>query len=1079
MQRVSTRLGVYSRLFVCAVFAFVVVSVGVIRVNAQVATATILGTVTDTSGAAIAEANVQVRNVGTGLVQTATSSSQGRFYVPDLGIGDYEVQASKTGFSTVIHRGITLTIGAQSVVDFSLPVGAQSQTVTVEGQVSQVETTSAALNSLIDRKQMEELPLNGRSFENLIFLAPGVQEVTTEFGNARQGRAYAPSAAGARPEGYEILMDDESILNFFKRGMGTITGSSLGMEAMAEFQTLTNTYGAQFGGNGAVVNAVSKSGTNAIHGSAYLFMRNSAMDARGFFDPSLIPFRRTQPGGSVGGPIKKDKMFFFFNYEGIWQLQDQSHIAFVPDANHRTPTFAPATNPTAYNAILGVMAIYPLPTFGFSPASGTGQAYVDGNNIAHENYLLGRYDYTITSKDSIFVRYMYDKQHVIDPFNGGNGSAAAGYLPYWPERDEGRNHFATLEWRRIISPTLLNTARFSFSRPNTADFIVNTFPALQIFPGAGRSDSQITMTGITPTGQSYADPAVDIQNRFTEADDMVWTKGSHTIRFGGQIIRADSNVFYPTHGNGVFTYTSGAVSGLAAFLAGSPATTFSGTPINQAQCIAAQGVPCYANRDYREWDFTPYVQDDWKVTPRLTLNLGLRYEPTTNAYALHNTLYAATNFATNPGWVNVSNADAKNPNLKNWDPRAGFAWDIFADHKTSLRGGVAITHSPISPWQYNPDYSAITPWPNLTSSNSVFPNANFIGVTNSVSLGWDWHNSVAPYLIQYNLNVQREIKPGTVLTVAFVGSHGVDMITDVERNPPAATIDSNGVYHFGAANPATGKITANPRVNPNFTFLILGTPGDTSRYDSVQFSLNRRLARSVQAQIAYTFSKCVDDGGDGPVSSLNGVATSVIYENPYLRDPIDRGRCMYNATSVLRVNGLWMLPFHGNKVIEGWQVSGIVTQNSGLPLSVYDGADDVGYTGSGNPRPNYVAGCNAQVGKVNEWFNPACYALQAPGTLGNVGRNTLVGPGTAQVDLALTKDTAIPKISEAFRVQFRAEAYNLFNHPQFGQPGNTVFSSIASPTSPNGVINPTAGIISTIAPNSSGRQIQLGLKFLF
>ena len=1067
----------HGRAFVCTVLLVLIAGVGAIRLDAQVATATILGSVTDTSGAAIAEANVQVRNVGTGLIQTVTSDSQGRFHVPDLGIGDYEVQAAKTGFSTVVHKGITLTVGAQSVVDFSLPVGQQTQTVTVEGQVSQVETTNASLSSLISTQQMEELPLNGRSFENLIFLAPGVQEVTTEFGNARQGRSYAPSAAGARPEGYEILMDDESILNFFKRGMGTITGSSLGMEAMAEFQTLTNTYGAQFGGNGAVINAVSKSGTNAFHGSAYLFERNSAMDARSFFDPSLIPFRRTQPGGSIGGPIKKDKMFFFFNYEGIWQLQDLSHIAFVPDANHRTPTFAPATNPTGYNAIVNAMAIYPLPTFGFNPAAGTGEAYVSGNNIAHENYILGRYDYTISSKDAIFVRYMYDRQHVLDPYNGGNGSASGGYLPYWPELDKGQNHFATIEWRRIISPTIVNTARESFSRPNTGDYIVNTFPALQIYPGAGRADAEISLTGITPLGQAYSVPAVDIQNRFTEADDLVWTKGSHTIRFGGQIIRQDSNVYYPTHYPGAYTYTSGAVSALNQFLAGSAATTFSGTPINQSTCIAVQGVPCYPNRDYRELDFTTYVQDDWKVTPRLTLNLGLRYEPTTNAYALHNTLFAATNFLTSPGFVNVSNATAKDPNLKNFDPRFGFAWDMFADHKTSLRGGFAVTHSPITTWQYNPFYSAVNPNPSLTSTNSIFPNANFVNATSSTTLGWDWHNSVAPYLIQYNLSIQREMKQGTVLTVAFVGSHGVDLMTDVEDNPPEATIDSNGVYHFGSL--VNGRVVANPRPNPAFSFLVLGTPGTTSRYDSLQVGLNRRFTNSVQAQIAYTFSRCVDDGGDGPVSSLNGVNSPLLYENPYLRDPIDRGRCMFNATSVLRVNGLWALPFHGNQLVEGWQLSGIVTQNTGLPITVYDGTDDVGYQGSGNPRPNYVAGCNPQVGSVTEWFNPACYTLQTPGTLGNTGRNTIIGPGLAQLDLALVKDTRIPKISEAFRIQFRAEAYNIFNHPQFGQPGNGVFSSLASASAPNGVISPSAGVITAIAANSPGRQIQLGLKFLF
>ena len=269
-------------LLLAAVLAFS--GFGVVNLYGQGASATILGTVTDMSGATVPDAAVQVRNVGTGTTQSVSTNAQGRFTVPDLGIGDYEVQASKMGFSTVVRKGVNLTVGSQTVVDFALPVGQQSQTVTVETQVSQVEVASASLGTLIGGQQMSNLPINGRNFESLIMLAPGVQTVNTMAPNARQGRANTFSAAGARPEGFVLLMDDEAIDNFFRRGMGTITGSSLGMEAMAEFQTLTNTYGAQFGGNGAVMNAVSKSGTNDIHGSGYYFFRNSALDARGFFD---------------------------------------------------------------------------------------------------------------------------------------------------------------------------------------------------------------------------------------------------------------------------------------------------------------------------------------------------------------------------------------------------------------------------------------------------------------------------------------------------------------------------------------------------------------------------------------------------------------------------------------------------------------------------------------------------------------------------------------------------------------------------------------------------------------------------
>jgi len=1044
------------KILIAVVFALA----GAICLSAQVTSATIQGVVADMSGAAIADAAVQVRNVGTGITQSAVSNAQGRFILPDLAVGDYELQASKTGFATVVHKGITLTVGAQSVIDFVLPVGQQAQTITVEGQVSQVDVSNAALSSLIDQRQMAVLPLNGRNFEQLIFLSPGVQLINTMTPNARQGWAAVFSAAGARPEGYTLLLDDESIDNFFRRGVGTITGSSLGMEAMAEFQTLTNTYGAQFGGNGAVINSVSQSGTNGFHGSVYEFLRNSALDARGFFDPSTIPFRRNQAGGSLGGPVKKDKAFFFVNYEGIWQLLAQTRIATVPDAAHRLPSFPRAQNPVTYDAIVSTLAVYPMPTYNFNPAAGTGQIPMVANQTVHENYLLGRFDYTLSSKDSFFARYFFDKQHVIDPYTGGTGTVPA-QLPFWPERDEGMNQFVTLEWKRIISPSLLNTARASFSRPNTGDYVVNTNPALQFFPGAARPDALITIAGISPLGQSFFVPAVDLQNRFTEADDLIWSHQAHTTRAGVSVLRQQSNVFYPFRSGSVWTF-----GGLSVFQAGGNAQTMvQGTPV---------GPQYYTNRDYREIDVTPYIQDDWKVTSRLTLNLGLRWEFTTNPVEKHNALYTVTDYLHGAGLVNVPHPNQFNPSWGNLDPRFGFAWDVFGNHKTALRGGFAINHSPIFVAQYNPQYTAVKPWDGLTQSAPVFPTP-FTAISPTlpaISPGWDWYIHSAPYLIQYNLNIQREIFEGTVFTIGYVGSHGVHLVTAQDRNPPVATVDANGVYHFGAL--ASGRIQVNPRLNPNLGFLIMGEAGTSSRYHSLQTSLNRRLTRNVQAQVSYTFSSCMDDGGS-PLGSINGGNSPTAYENPYDRS-VDRGPCYFNARHVVRVNGLVNLPFHANSFVEGWQLTGILTENSGLPFSVSTGFDQVGYSSTGTPRPDYIAGCQVKVQAVNRWFNPACFSVEAPGTLGNVGRNTLIGPGLSQVDFAVVKDTRIAKISEAFRVQFRAEFFNILNHPQLGQPSAAVF---AQGTNGTGLPSAQAGQITTLATNTASRQVQFGLKFLF
>jgi hypothetical protein len=1060
--------------------------VGVIRVQAQGTTATILGTVTDMSGAAIPETAVQVKNVGTGITQSTVSDAQGRFTAPDLGIGDYEVQASRTGFSTVVRKGITLTVGSQAVVDFSLPVGQQTQTVTVESQASQVETTSAAVGSLITQAQMANLPLNGRNFEQLIFLSPGVQVINSMNSNARQGRQSVFSAAGARPEGQELLLDDESIVNFWKRGVGTITGSSLGMEAMAEFQALTNTYGAQFGGNGAVINAVSKSGTNSFHGSAYEFIRNSAMDAKGLFDPYVIPFRRNQPGGSLGGPVKRDKAFFFVNYEGVWQLLAQTKIATVPDATHRTPTFARATNPVGYDGITNALALYPLPTYNFSSAAGTGQVNQVASQIAHENYFLGRFDYTLSTKDSLFTRYFFDKQHVTDPFGGGY--APTGFqvgLPLWGEVDDSMNHFATIEWRRIISPTLLNTARVSFSRPNTAELPTDFHPALQVFPGLGRSDAAVRIGGLSPLGQAIFVPATQLQNRYTEADDLVWTHGAQTMRFGASIVRQQSNDLAPVRSNTEWIYGS-----LAVFRAGGNSTsTVRGTP---------GGSQYYFNRDFREIDFRPYFQDDWKVTPKLTLNLGLRWEFTTNPVETHNALYQITDYLNGTGVVNVPHVNQSNPSWWNLEPRFGFAYDVFAHHRTAIRGGFAITHSPIFPAQYVPHYFQNKPSDSVTQSGATFPVPFSVpGATKpGIQPGWDWFIHSTPYLIQYNLNIQHQISDGTVFTVGYVGSHGVHLITLQDRNPPTYTLE-NGVYHFATLS-SSGKILINPRVNPNLDFMAMSEPTTTSRYDSLQTSLSRRLTRNVQGQVAYTFSKCIDDGGS-PIGTVNGGDTPTGYENPYDRST-DRGLCYYHAKSSLRVNGLVSLPFHRNQLVEGWQLTGTVIQNTGLPISVSTGFDQVGYTAnSGTPRPNYAPNnsavtvngrnypaCNNNpfLGTADMWLNPNCYSLQAPGTLGNAGRNTLIGPGLMDVDFAVLKDTRVPKISEAFRIQFRAEFFNLFNHPQLGQPNISLFTQGAAGACTItglgcGSLSPTSGQITSLGGNTAARQIQFGLKFLF
>ena len=1047
-------------IFLATIVLFVgICGIGPNRLAAQGTTATILGIVTDSSHGAIAEAAITVKNVGTGITVSATTDAQGRYTVPDLEIGDYEVQVSKAGFTAMIRKGVTLTVGSNSVVDFALSVGSQTQTVTVEAQVVQVETTNSSISALIDPKQMRDLPLNGRSFEQLIQLSPGVNAVTPASVNARQGNAVAESyaGAGARAEGAAILLDDEDINSWYKRGVSTITGSSLGIEAMAEFQVLTNTYGAQFGGNALVVNAVSRAGTNSLHGSVYEFLRNSALDARNFFDGPTIPsFRRNQFGGSLGGPIKKDKLFFFANYEGLRLSLGETVVATVPDATHRTPA-ASVTDPTSYKAIVDTLALYPLPVFNLNRTLGTGQLNEVSSQRGSESYALMRLDYQISSKDSIFSRYVLDRQSVTNPFTSSP-------IPLWPEEDVGKSDFFTTEWKRIISNNIINTARFSLTRPAgvTSEEAPGApaTPALQFFPAdSGRTVGTVSISGLSGLGLVTFVPSHQYQTRFLGGEDLLWTHGTHSLRFGASVARLQSNIYYPFRNGATWSFTS-----LTNFLAAN-ANVINGVPL---------GPQFSGYRQYREIDFAFYVQDDWKATSKLTLNLGVRYEPQTNPVDAHNALFAITNFVTGTGFTNVPHITQTNPNWKNIDPRVGFAYDLFADHKTALRGGFALDHVPFFPGNYTSAFATSAPWNNFQQFNVTYPFLTSLAASTALptlSPGWDWFNAVDPYMIEYNLNIQRQLL-GAVVSVGYIGSAGVHLESSEELNPPVAPIDANGVYHFGSLQTVGGKLTlvSNPRIDPNLGSIPSGVTGTNSRYNSLQATVNRRFSGIVQAQVAYTYSSCIDNGGLylGPLNP-NGGGT---YENPY-NPKIDRGLCNTDIKNNLRINAIVALPFKGNRFVQGWQLAGIGTIQSGLPFNPTDGYD-VACNSTCGPRPNVIVGCNALTHTVAQWFNPACFPLEAVGTLGNLGRDTLIGPNLRQMDLSMTKDT---NINEAYRIQFRVEVFNILNRANFSLPSAALYS--AGAVAGTGVVTQSAGQITSTIPSATSRQIQLGLKFIF
>jgi hypothetical protein len=1103
--------------------------------RAQTTTGSILGTVNDMTGAVLPGASIQITNTGTGVVKTATTDGQGRFNLPDLQVGSYQVQATHMGFQTEVRQGITLSVGGQAVVDFALQVGETTQTVTVQGEATQVETTSSEVSSLITPTQMSQLPLNGRDFEQLITLSQGVQIVNTGNHNAFYGISNEYSVAGSRPEGALELLDDSVLNTFWNHGTGSASlGTAMGVEAISEFNTLVNTYTAQFGGNGAVINATTKSGTNDLHGSAYEYLRNSALDARNWSDPLKIPeYRRNQFGVSLGGPIKKDKLFFFANYEGLRQTLGEARTATVPDAAARqgylpcgstpkcpsgvangtlvnanttaatlpascTTTYSSTSNCVTNSTVQAVLNTYSNSVGGADIGSGQYQLITVANQQGREDYGMARLDYHISDKDSLLGRYIVDDSFRSEPFN-----PQATTIPLWPEDDYTRNQYLTVEETHVFSSRLINVARFGWANPNAyGNAAPNATPALSFV--SGREDGQLSVGGgVSTIGVDNLHLPYNFPvSRYTAADDISWTHGAHDFRFGLEVDRAIYNDSAPFSlgGNYSFSSLSDLINGNVNTLAMAP------LGVNNAY------------RDIQETELYPYIQDQWRVTRRLTLNLGLRYEFVTNPTCDScNEIINHQNAVPTPpnyGFAQLTNAFKTNPSKYNFAPRIGFALDPFNNHKTAIRGGIGVFYDEIVPrtydsqfWQAQPNYNI-----SLGATQGVaFPTDPSTVTTDlnngtlpaqSITSGGAYDASKTPAVLEYNLNVQHEFWDHTVLLVGYVGSAGGHLIATLDENPITFFINSAGQEQFACNNtdtvdaqctgkPETSKVVVNARMNANKfgTTALYGSQSETmpigySHYNSLQVSMTHPMAHGVQMSVNYTYSTCIDDGSITFNQESNG--TGQVLSNPY-NLAFDRGPCAFDIRHHVSVNSLISLPFHVshlNRLVGGWQLAPILLYATGSPFSVSDGFT---WAGVSTTRPNAIPGCDpmAGAGTRTEWFNPDCFSLQPVGTIGNLSRNTLNLPPSVNADFGLLKD--IP-IKERFKAQFRAEFFNIFNIQNWGTPSVNLFSgscTTAGPTCINvtnglgGALSSTAGQITTFQNGLPARQIQFALKLLF
>lgn len=1127
-SRVSSVSG-RTRLVVGVVALVGLIALGNFPVFAQGFSATIAGTVQDSSGAAVAGAAVTVKNLETGLTRAVETDASGSYRIASLPVGEYELTVEKAGFQRDVRRGINLAVAQEAVVNLSLQVGSMVQQVTVTEDAPLVNTTMTQTSGLITEEQIKELPLNGRSFDQLLTLNTGTVDNRSNINN---GAWTSFSVSGKRPESNRFLLNGVDYIGSNSTGQfitpSGASGQLLGVEAVREYNVLQHTYGAEYGKRaGAQVVVVSSSGTNQLHGDAFEYLRNSVLDARNFFEAAKGPFKRNQFGGALGGPLKKNKAFLFGNYEGFRERWGVPNVAIVPDAQARqgnlpcyivkTPpgacpspgAYITATTPKSVGMLPYAQNFWPAPTPGTEISVGglpTGTAESIGNPLrsVREDFGLLRFDATLSGKDSFSAN-----------FNADDGDRAAPPAdPVFVTLTSQASYLSGLQETHIFSSGVVNVATFGYSRAwgTQVQAPAVSIPANLVFlpgtnPGAitiGGSANTVGAAALAqPTGNS---PNRDTRNHFTWADDVHFTKGSHSWSAGAWIQRVQQNLF------GGAQFTAGTVNydTLLKFLQDSPSQFL----------YESDPQPLYFRSTEAAW----YVQDEIKLKPNLTMRLGLRDEMTNGWNEAHG--HAANYVYDANGVVQTDPRIASSAFLQNnakalWQPRIGLAWDPTGKGRWSVRAGfglyydlqdnighrlnsdppfaarATIAKTPLLTILKNPIPFGTPPPPSCSAQSTARPPACTIFAPGGLD-----PNMHVPTLQQWSLTVERGITSNLMLEVSYVGSEAYHVVTAVDPNtarpqvcPNAAGCASGGIGS-SVANVAQGTTympslppvafgntvlqqRPNPFVGPTQSWFYLGT----SSYHSANVSLTKRATHGLTFKANYTFSKLLD------VNSAF-LGTSGANEPPSIVNPFDlgysRGLAAFNIKHQFNANYTYQLPFGrgqrfgGNaagaadELIGGWQWNGSVTIQSGFPFTPLAGSNISGTGDTLNPDvPSLKAGFTGPVvlgvdgfKQTGHYFDSSAFSLPLAGTFGNVSRGKFIGPGFTDFDMSFFKNFSL---SEQTKLQFRTEMFNIFNHANLALPNPITFSGTQTSSS--------AGVITQTANPS--RQIQFALKLMF
>jgi hypothetical protein len=1049
-----------------------------IALHAQVVGGSISGTVSDPSGALIPHAHVVLSNEDTGTQRSLTTNASGGFVASSVAAGTYSLLVDANGFAHYIRKGVVLTVGQSLNLNLALTLTG-SETVNVHDTPPVVNTSTEQTAGLVDARQVKQLPLNGRSYDQLILLNPGTVNYTnqrsggTGTSNSSVGSMF--SVSGRRPQDNLFLLNgiEYTGASLINNTPGGTSGQLLGIDGVREFNVVTDTYSAAYGKrDGAQISIVTTGGTNQLHGTAYEFLRNSYFDARNYFDGPRIPeFQRNDFGGSLGGPIKKNKLFLFANYEGYRQNLGESIVTLVPDATSRAAAVA---------SVQPLLNLWPIANGPEVTNNGvnTGIAKYIGTapQKIREDFGTTRFDANLAANDTFNSVYTIDDSTAVSP------SAD----PYSYVNESLREQVLSAEEHHIFSPNLINVARAGFSR---ASFYFNGYvPAAEqaLAPSvrAGVPTYAIVISGstasngassITGAGANTGANNSITRNLYTFDDHVYYTIGKHTLEGGVWLQRLQSNDNLAQDQYGQASFAS-----LSTFLAGNIKT------FTYAPNITELG--------WRTLFAAAFLEDTWRISPRLQVRIGIRTESSTGWSESQNraSIYTFTNgiIATNPT-SGLSNALTDNRALFLPEPRAGLAWNVFGDGRTSVTAGAGLHHSLLDNLDYRLDQAAPYNTVNSYSSTTV---ANPTSGAPKISPSTVATNISTPALISYTFKIEQQLASATSLTIGYDGSHSYHQILNGDLNEPAFEILPNGSVFYPASGTPTSP-AAPIKANPAVANTTSWWSGGSGNYNALTVDLRHDLTHGLQLRANYTWSKNLDDGSAWNTSvSSNTPAYVEVPALPHL----DYGPAASDIRSIASINGTYDLPIgtgqtliaNANKltehVISGWTLSSIVSLTTGFPFSPQLGYNPTGSGDSRNPvRPDlnptftgplYPGGSTGQ--RAAQYFNPNAFSAPQAGYVGNVRRDSLTGPAYSDWDFSLLKST---RLTERTRLQFRAEFFNILNHTNLSLPNEVVFSNgptqgtTANQTTPAALGSP--GVITATANTS--RQIQLAAKIIF